>query len=482
MYGGVTDPEPAREPPPAYSSSGGDTGAIPERTSSTYDEPWWDDLGDPALDPVVRQVLAVNLSLRAARARVRQADALARQLRSGRFPQVSFQADAGIGTQRNQFSGTLRATSLSASLPVSYEIDLFARRAHDAEAAELDASAARLEVQSAHITLAAEVSEAWFDLRNARAQRELLAAQLETNQTFLGLVELRFNNGLTSAVDVHQQRQQVAGTEAQIAMLDGQEEIIRQRLAILMGMPPGQPFESAAPGVPSLPPPPNAQVPASLLQNRPDIRAAQRRIEAADRRVSSSIAQRLPTITLSFTPSYTWQRTAQVEAAAGSDLPPQAFEGTVHGFVYQAGARLNVPLFDGFRGRGAVDMSRAQVAEAVENFHEVILRALLEVESALVLERQERIRVQHLERRIELANATLEASQDRYREGLSDFLPVLQSIAIKQGAEVALVDARRQLVSHRIQLHRALGGTWPEEFLRAAERRDAEAAEAEPAQ
>ena len=205
--------------------------------------------------------------------------------------------------------------------------------------------------------------------------------------------------------------------------------------------------------------------------NRPDVRAAARRIEASDRRVSVAIAQRLPTIVLQFTPTYSWSDSEIIEPGENSipGFDASRFTGAVHGFTYQASAQLSVPLFDGFRGRGMVELERARVAEAVENFHDVILHALVEVEAALVQERQERVRLQHLERRLELTAATLDAAQARYRQGLSDFLPVLTAIAMHQGAQAALLDARRQLLSHRIQLHRALGGTWADSLIEEAE-------------
>jgi outer membrane protein TolC len=104
------------------------------------------------------------------------------------------------------------------------------------------------------------------------------------------------------------------------------------------------------------------------------------------------------------------------------------------------------------------------VDQLLELYAETILTALFEVESTLVLERQERLRIQFLEDEFRLANITLEATRDRYRAGLSDFLPVLTALATRQVSELQLVAARRQLVSYRVQLYRALGGAWPEEF------------------
>ncbi len=495
MYQRLRDPEPARPLPESYSSSGGQTPGAAEgasgsqaagaaaqgpgaaSTGATHDpgtHAWWDQLGDPELDAIIRRVMAVNLSLNAARARVRQADALADIARANRFPQIAFEARFNVGTQRSAFQGNTRSINVSASLPVSYEIDLWARRTRESQAARLDAQAMELEAQVAYMTLAASASEAWFDLRSVRAQRELMTRQLANNQTYLELVELRFQQGLASAVDVHQQRLSVADMDAQLALLSGTEEILRQRLSILIGEPPGSPFPQADATLPDIPVPPDARVPASLLMNRPDVQAAARRIEAADRRVSVAIAQRLPTIVLSFTPTYSWATSEIIEPGENTipGFDASRFTGAVQGFTYQAGAVLSVPLFDGFRGRAMVELERARTAEAVEHFHDVILNALAEVEAALVQERQERVRLTHLERRIELTAATLEAAQARYRQGLSDFLPVLSAIAMHQGAEAALLDARRQLISHRIQLHRALGGTWAAEILETAEGTD----------
>ena len=125
---------------------------------------------------------------------------------------------------------------------------------------------------------------------------------------------------------------------------------------------------------------------------------------------------------------------------------------------------FSVPVFDGLRGWSAIKTQRAVADQLLEQYAETILTALLEVESSLVLERQERLRIQYLEDEFRLANITLEATRDRYRAGLSDFLPVLTALATRQLSELQLVSSRRQLVSYRVQLYRALGGAWPEEF------------------
>ena len=184
---------------------------------------------------------------------------------------------------------------------------------------------------------------------------------------------------------------------------------------------------------------------------------------AEDRRLSAAIGARLPQITLDFTPSYTWLK-AEIEGAVDPITGAPLGVRSAYGWTWNAGAHFSVPVFDGLRGWSAIKTQRAVADQLLEQYAEIILMALLEVESSLTLERQERLRIQYLEDEFRLANITLEATRDRYRAGLSDFLPVLTALATRQISELQLVSSRRQLVSYRVQLYRALGGAWPEEF------------------
>jgi outer membrane protein TolC len=372
------------------------------------------------------------------------------------MPQVGLTGDYAIGKNIMSF-GQVRAQQAIGSLPVSYEVDLFARRAREHQGAKLDAQAQRLDQEALAIVISAEVAEAWFDSVNARIEVAVVTQQLDTDLRFLELVELRYREGLNSAVDVHQQRQRVASQRALLAMADAQTDLTDQRLSVLLGEAPGRELPLDDKVLPDIGPTPEIEVPATLLQARPDVQAIQKRVEAEDRRLAAAIGARLPQITLDFTPSYTWLNS---EITGGAMFP----ETEVHGWTWGAGAHFSVPVFDGLRGWSAIKTQRAVADQLLEQYAETILMALLEVESSLVLERQERLRIQYLEDEFRLANITLEATRDRYRAGLSDFLPVLTALATRQISELQLVSSRRQLVSYRVQLYRALGGAWPEEF------------------
>jgi len=425
---------------------------------------WWRHMGDPTLTSLIEEALRRNQSVRAGWARVQQARYIANQVRAARMPQIVAVGDFNAAKSFSPFGET---TSLSAggSLPVSYEVDLFARRAREHQGAKLDAQAARLDQAALAIAISAEVAEAWFDSVNSRVEVAVVAEQLETDLRFLELVELRYREGLNSAVDVHQQRQRVASQRALLAMSDARTELTDQRLSVLLGEAPGREFPLDDKVLPDIGPTPEIEVPATLLQARPDIQAVQKRVEAEDRRAAAAVGARLPTITIDFTPSYSWLRskittTGAIGGMAGEELPAI----TAKGLTWASGARFSVPLFDGIAGMSQIRAQRAVVDQLLEQYAETILNALFEVESSLVLERQERLRIQYLEDEFRLANITLEATRDRYRAGLSDFLPVLTALATRQISELQLVAARRQLVSYRVQLYRALGGAWPEEF------------------
>jgi len=459
-YAKETDPPPPVEVPDTFSEGAEVPPPPTHEAEPVRDVRWWRSMGDPTLTALIEEALRRNQSVRAGWARVRQARFIANQVRAARMPQIGLTGDYSIGKNILAF-GEVRAQQGVGSLPVSYEVDLFARRAREHQGAKLDAEAARLDQEALAIVISAEVAEAWFDSVNSRIEVAVVTEQLDTDLKFLELVELRYREGLNSAVDVHQQRQRVASQRALLAMSDARTELTDQRLSVLLGEAPGREFPLDDKTLPDIGPTPEVEVPAKLLEARPDIQAMQKRVEAEDRRLSAAIGARLPQIVLDFTPSYTWLDSEITGTQSGGMQFPAT---SVHGWTWSAGAHFSVPVFDGLRGWSAIKTQRAVSDQLLEQYAETILTGLLEVESSLVLERQERLRIQYLEDEFRLANITLEATRDRYRAGLSDFLPVLTALATRQISELQLVSSRRQLVSYRVQLYRALGGAWPEEF------------------
>jgi NodT family efflux transporter outer membrane factor (OMF) lipoprotein len=453
---GCSPYQPIRDPlPPTVSfadawSSGGESAGGEVRVG-----PWWDAFEDASLSEAVRTAVVENFQIRAAWARVRQADMLGMQASSAWWPQVSAQIDAGyrrsvlvlpppLGTR------AIENPSYGISLPVSYEVDLWDRIGSQTRAAAFDAIAARDDVEALAMTIAANVVEAWLNVVYQRQLRATIDAQLETSAAYLALVEARFAEGLATAPDVFQQRAQLEGLRAQLASSESQEAVAEAQLAVLLGRMPGRrnvPDERRT--LPEIPPPPALGVPSALLLARPDVRAARLRIESADQRVAAAVADRFPRFNLS--------------GALGFNTPDL---GTLfESFVFNLLAQLVGPIFDGERREAVVQQSHAVVWERTEQLAQTMLTAAQEVEAALAQERLQRAQLEVLAARFEAAHATLESSRERYASGLLDgYLQVLTALSAEQQAEQALLQARRQLLSHRVQLYRALGGDWSTEL------------------
>ncbi|MFW5876563.1 MAG: TolC family protein [Myxococcota bacterium] len=468
-YGDPEEPAPPTPTPDQYAAPGGEEAPAAARPLGAQERPWWLALEDPALTTLEERALAGNFNIRSAWARITQAEALAKQAAAPRWFQVIPEGQASWNRTNAGTFGPSTTYNASASVPVTYEVDWFAKYEGQAQAAHYDAQAARAEVGTAAMTLSANVAEAWYDLVEARALKRLLADQIELNETFQELTVLRFRQGLTSALDTHQQRQQVAASRARLQAFEAQEDVAENRVAVLVGAMPGE--ERVAPVVdelPSVEPLPTAGVPADLLVNRPDLRAAMRRVQAADERVAASIADHLPSLVLSASAGYAWQKQEVTpdRGTGGMDEGEfsQILNRTRHGAEYSAGANLTIPLFDGFQRKARIDQRRGELAESIADYGDALQQAMLEVENAVAQERQQVDRIEHLEEQLDASSDALESARDRYRQGLSDFLNVLTALQAQQQAEQELLAARRQLLSFRIQLHRALGGTWTTEL------------------
>jgi outer membrane protein, multidrug efflux system len=437
----VSDPAPPIELPAGYSA------ATPGQEPA---QAWWRGLGDPRLEALIDRALGENFQLRAAWARVRQGRAGLRQARAAAWPQLDFTGQAARSRQRIVLPepvGEQRFTvdNFSLSVAAGYELDVWRRIGNTGRAAALDAGALRDDAEAIAMSLAAEVAEAWFDVVAQRAQRALLEEQLQLNQTYHELMEARFRQGLASSLDLFQQRQQLLATRQRLEQVDAALALLANRLALLVGAPPTSAAPDSPAALPELAPPPPTGLPADLLVRRPDVRAARRRVEAADHRVAVAVADRLPSLRVG----------GNVTMASGTvaDLI-----GTP---IWSLFAGLTAPLFDGGRRAAEVDRSRDVVDERLMQFGQALVGAMVEVENALTGERHQRIQIGTLEEQVELARATFTEARARYTEGLIDYLPVLTALQQLQQGELSLLQARRQLLSQRIQLHRALGGTWP---------------------
>lgn len=439
------DPRPPVTIPDAFGQGSGGEGGV---------DRWWEAFGDAELNRIVGLALQDNLEMFSAWARIDQANAIATQSEAAWYPNLSANADYGYN-RSIFFAGGLgkieqETHSYNLGLGVSYELDVWGKIKSMVDAADRDVEATRQDLESIAMTLVAQVAEVWFSLVEMEAQSDLLRRQIEINRTYRDLVEARFGQGLATALDVFQQRQQVEAVQAQMPQVEAGLHVLRHQLAVLLGKPPSEKVALATKTLPVPPPLPATGLPADVIGNRPDVKAAQLRVVSTDHRIAVAKKDMLPSFRLSFNAGFTAQNISEL------------FDNWIFGL----GAGLLAPLLDGGRRLAEVDRVIALRQEMIGRYGQVVLNALKEVEDALVQEQKQLEYLQGLQGQLDVVRSTLEVARDRYADGLIDYLPVLTALQSVQALERSELTARRQALSYRIQLCRAMGGDWTGELER----------------
>ncbi len=417
---------------------------------------WWKEFGEAGLNKAIEVTLAENLELRQVWDRLAQALAQARIEGADLWPHLDLNTGASRtrtvdrdainplgheGTRTDSLENYLVFTGLS------YEVDLWKRIASQRQAAQLEYQATRQDVEETALLLTGFITDVWFTIQEQKALLALLAEQVQVSQTLLDLTELRFSVGAGSAVDVLQQRQQLAATESEIPVAQSFLNTSLNQLAVLLGQAPGSLDDFDPYGLlPDLPPFPQLGSPATLLTARPDLRAAQLRLQAADYRVAAAVAERMPRLALSL--SY------EFSARSWSTFFRQE--------IGSVASDLFAPLVDGGRRRNEVLRRKARTQELLDRFGQTYLDALLEIEDALVREHYQLNLIESLDTEIALAEATLRESRSRYIHGLIDYLTVLVTVQSLQALQRRMISEQKALLSIRAGLYRALGGKWLE--------------------
>lgn len=410
---------------------------------------WWEEFNDRELNALVDSALSGSLTLKEAWARLNQARALAVKAGSALYPDLTANTGGFYGRQKTdtgslQGGTTRRIKEHSLGLLTSYELDLWGRISSEREAAELEATATREDLNAAVMTLTAEITKRWANIISQRMQKRLLQKQLKNNKTYLELVELRFRKSMVSALDVYQQRQLVEKVKAEIPLIEAREQLFLHELALLSGKLPKTSLEINRDTLPLLSGIPATGLPADLLAKRPDIRASGLRLKSADWQVAAARAARLPAISLAATASY------------GTDQLDLLFNN----WILKLAGSLTAPIFDGNRRKAEVDRTRAVADENLARYRETVLTAVKEVEDALISETKQKEHIEVLELQMDAAQRALDQALLRYRKGVDNYLPVLTQLLTVQTLERDLIQRQTELVFYRVSLYRSLGGTW----------------------
>ncbi len=409
------------------------TGAVPVG--------WIETFNDPALTKLIEEAQSNNRDLAAAAANVDRAWALARQAGAALGPDISVAAGASGSGNANSSA----PTNLSLGLQMSWEADLWGRLRAGQLGAVASAQAREADFRFAQYSLAAATAKAYFTAIEANLQANIARETVEILQETQRIVNVKYDNGMASAQDVSLTRSDLASARERLTTVSGSFRDALRALEVLLGRYPGAELDVRE-SLPVAPPPPPAGVPSELLERRPDIVAAERRVAAAFNATAQAKAARLPTVGL----------TGQLGGASSSlsDLLDPA------NVAWSLGANLLAPIFDGGRRREAVEIATAEQEQALAAYGLAALNAFSELETSLDQG------VVIAQRAIDLEEAALEAEKAfriaslRYEEGEEDLLSVLTIQQRVINAKSALSSVERLLLEQRVNLNLALGGSW----------------------
>jgi NodT family efflux transporter outer membrane factor (OMF) lipoprotein len=406
--------------------------------------PWWDALASAPLDTLIRRGLDENLDVAAARERIHQSLASRRIASAGFWPEI----DAEFGLNQEVYArGRSRQNGLrrEAGLALDWDVDLFGRQAGTRLARAAETWTSVYAAEDFRLTLSADIADTYYGIVEQRRLLALLDEQKGTTNELLRIIEQRYEEGLISNLDVLQQQTQLAELESQIPVARAALQDLQNRLGALLAALPGEPaiidagIDAPLPVIGPLAPLENAD---ALLRLRPDLRAAQASLVAADAETASALADRLPGLSLSG------------DALRVSGRSPAVTTVTL-------GADLVQPLLDWGARREVWVRAKAEYRERLATYSQAYLRAVWQVEALLQNGARQDELLESLARRRSLLEATIKQARSRYDAGLTDYLPVLSATQQLYSVEQRLVRERRRLVSLRIALHRALGGPVP---------------------
>jgi NodT family efflux transporter outer membrane factor (OMF) lipoprotein len=449
--------------PPAFAEAASTQGTTVTDADADLSS-WWTQLGDAELDSLVRRALAGNPSLQIATSRVGEARQQVQVAAAALWPSINGSANGLTynSDRKGSASGTggglagipipSHLSLYSAGFDASWEIDLFGGTRRAIEAAKDTQEAQDWARRDGQVSLLAEVANTYVGIRMVQDRLALGRSELERQRSLLDLVRDRRTTGFTTELDVNQQSNQVSLAAAQIPQLEAMQAVQIHALGVLLGEQPEALTQElmAKPGAaPALPPPPPTLptgLPSQLLQRRPDLREAERRLAAANARIGVQTANLYPKLNLLGLASFAGPRLNglfdnQNTSAVGVGM-------------------LSAPLFNGGRTLASIGAAREERQQAMLAYQSAVLSAFQDVEDALARFKTEDVRRANLVQAVSAAQNSLKIAQDQYATGLVSFINVLQAENALLNSRDQLIQSDGQALSDLVSVYKALGGGW----------------------
>jgi multidrug efflux system outer membrane protein len=432
---------------PASFSDGGVRWNAHAPASRPAPRQWWRLYHDATLSSLVERSLVSNQEITAAAARLDQARHLSRAARSRYFPAIAFNPsiNRSRAVPRVASGSAFASTTYSLPLDLGYEVDFWGRVRRQVESAEASEQASAEILNAIRLSISSEVAQTYWALRAVDADRALLARTVDLRRRALALLTEQRDAGAISGLDLSRAETEVATAESERIGLDLTRAELVNALAVLAG---AAATGSSVPEQTDLPEPPAvpASVPSELLRQRPDIRAAERNVAAANAEIGVATAALYPSITLN----------------SSLGLESRALENLFNtsALVWSLGGDAAAPITAGRLLRAQRDAAISAHAAASADYRQTVLEAMREVENALHGGSILAARQQAQERAAAAARETFELSSRRFEAGLVSFLDVVDAERTRLEAEQRVNAVRAERLAVSVALIKALGGEW----------------------
>jgi NodT family efflux transporter outer membrane factor (OMF) lipoprotein len=442
-------PESFKERPGGERSGGGEWKPAAPADAAARSQ-WWEVFGDPVLAQLEEQIAVSNQDLAQAEAQYRAARALVGQARAALLPTVGVagsvtRSSGGARASTDSQGAAPTANAYQVLADASWELDLFGGIRRNVEAGVASAQASAADVESVRLALQAELALHYFTLRGLDAQRQLLESTVDGYRTALQLTRNRYAQGVVSCVDVAQAETQLETTRVQAVDLGIARAQREHAIAVLVGKAPAD-FAIAPAGSDVTPPEIPVGLPSELLERRPDVAAAERRVAAANARIGVARAAYFPTLTLGASGGYESSTLSKLFS-----LP--------HRF-WSLGPDLLATVFNGGKRRALNAQAQASYDGAVAAYRASALTAFQEVEDNLAALRILAEEAQLQGGAVTTAERALALAKNRYQGGVTTYLEVVTAQNIALANERAAVDLLTRRMTATVGLVRALGGGW----------------------
>jgi NodT family efflux transporter outer membrane factor (OMF) lipoprotein len=447
---------PAAEVPPAYKETGDWKPATPNEQN--LGGAWWQIFQDPQLNALEDQINVSNQNLKAAEAQYTQARAVLRYYKADYFPSIGAGAAATrIGISNNRPPGHLSSngstyTDFQIPLQLSYELDVWGRVRNTVKSERGLAQASAADLATINLSLHAQLALFYFQARSLDAQEQLLNSTVAQYEQAFQLTDTRFKGGLASEVEVQQASTQLETTRAQAIDVGVQRAQYEHAIATLVGKPASS-FQLSP--LPLTAPPPSIplELPSALLERRPDIAAAERRMAAANAQIGVAKAAYYPNISLGGSGGF--ESGAITTLLSGPSV------------LWSVGASAIAPIFDGGRRRANTDQAVAVYDQTVANYRQTVLTGFQQVEDNLAALRILENEADTQQRAVLASQKYLELALIRYRGGITSYLEVTTAQSVALTDEVTAVNILGRRMTSAVLLIQALGGGWDRSSLPA---------------